>query len=285
MNANFDVQNQRLLNQIQTWMLLAGMITLVLVLGYLLGGITGVIWAGAAGIGMSVFGQQNRQSWVLRMLGARKLPEERAAWLYGVVRELSRRAGLDYQPDIYWVPHQQLNAFAVGQEGWAAIAVTQGLLNHMERRDIINILAHEISHLANGDLKVMTTAAIVSRVTALFSTVGQLLLFINLPLLLIGRSTISWLAIVLLLLAPWLSGILQTAISRTREFEADLGAVKLTRDPLGLAQALQKLERSFRRRYVGMPLPGFQRGQHPLFATHPQTEDRVERLRSMAGNR
>ena len=166
---------------------------------------------------------------------------------------------------------------AVGAGTQTAIGLTQGLLERLDAREVRSIMAHEISHLRNNDMRVMSLAAVAGRVTRLLTTLGQILLFINLPLLLFGRATISWLAILLLMLAPTLSALLQMAISRRGEFVADQGAVALTNDATGMALALKKLDYYQGSSLFGMVLPGSV-SRNPLFSSHPLTMERVKRL-------
>ena len=140
--------------------------------------------------------------------------------------------------------------------GNAAIGVTDGILRGLNMGELTGVLAHEISHIEHNDIRVMAFADVISRVTSLFSSFGQFLLFINFPLLLVGMRPFSWFAIILLIAAPTLSGLLQLAISRTREFDAEVGAVRLTGDAEGLASALQKLESYQANMFKRMLMPG-----------------------------
>jgi len=184
-------------------------------------------------------------------------------------------------PRLYYIPDRMMNAFAVGSRDEAAIGLTEGLLRHLNRRELVGVLAHEISHIRHNDMRVMSVAALISHLTSLFSSFGQLLLFLNLPLLLFGRTTISWFAILLLLAAPLLSSLLQLALSRTREFEADLGAAHLTGDPEGLASALQKMAYYQDNLLKRIFMPGYKAPDPSLFRTHPKTDERVNRLRQL----
>ncbi len=137
-----------------------------------------------------------------------------------------------------------LNAFAVGTRKHAAIAVTDGLVRQLDMRELVGVVAHEISHVRNNDLWVMGLADMFSRTTSILSLIGQFLLFLNLPLILLSQVTVNWFAIFLLIFAPNLSALAQLALARTREFDADLNAARLTGDPDGLASALVKIERA-----------------------------------------
>jgi len=160
----------------------------------------------------------------------------------------------------------------------AVIGLTDGLFRTLNIREITAVIAHEISHIANNDVRVMGIADFISRSTHFFSLIGQISLILNFPLLLFHQSTIPWGAILLLIFAPTISGLLQLALSRTREFEADLDAARITGDPEGLSSALQKLDiaqKSFLKRIF---FPGLGEGDPSLLRTHPPTEERIRRL-------
>lgn len=270
------------LNWLHTTLLLAGILLLLALLGWFLAGATGIIWAVVLGALSLLFGQQLSPQLVLRMYRARPLTPQEAPGLYQIVYELASRAGLSIVPTLYYVPTRLLNAFAVGSRRNAAIGVTDGLLRALSERELAGVLAHEISHIRNNDIRVMNIADVASRITGLFSTFGKLLLFLNLPLILMGETPISWWAVLLLIFAPLISGLLQLALSRTREFDADLGAVQLTGDPVGLASALNKLEQYSLNLWQQILFPGYRVPDPSLLRTHPHTKDRIARLMQLA---
>ncbi|MEJ2326689.1 MAG: zinc metalloprotease HtpX, partial [Chromatiaceae bacterium] len=160
----------------------------------------------------------------------------------------------------------------------AAIAVSDGLLRRMELRELTGVLAHEISHVANGDIRVMAFADLVSRVTGMLSLFGQILLLISLPLWLLSAADIPWLPILLLLFAPTLSALVQLALSRSREYEADRNAAELSGDPEGLASALRKLEYQQAGLWERLFMPTRRIPEPSMLRSHPPTEERVRRL-------
>ena len=158
-----------------------------------------------------------------------------------IVAELARRAGLPAVPKLYVIPSKLMNAFAVGRRDDSVIAITDALARTLTARELAGVLAHEISHIAHEDVKVMALADMVSRFTSLMSTVGIISLFLNIGSYAGGAGgSVPWLAVLVLLAAPTVGGLLQMALSRTREFDADLGAAMLTGDPDGLASALHQ---------------------------------------------
>ena len=186
-------------------------------------------------------------------------------------------AGLPRVPRLYRVPAPALNAFAAGSREDPAIALTDGLLMSLEPRELAGVLAHELSHVRARDVWVMTLAAVVGRMTSLMSFFGQMLLFILIPVSLFTGQGVPLLAIVLLIFAPTISGLLQLALSRTREFDADVGAIELTGDPRGLASALAKLERQ----RGGWMQRLFMARAPSWLMTHPSTDERIRRLMAL----
>jgi len=279
------VQRHRLTNLLHTALLIGGMALLVIAIGYMLFGTKGVIWAGLLGVMLSILSPKISPRMVLGMYRAKYLPPASAPQLYEIVAELARRARLERVPRLYYVPSRMLNAFSVGNRADAAIGVTDGLLRRLNLRELTGVLAHEVAHVFHHDIKVMNTADLIGRITRAFSFFGQIMLLINLPLLLSGSASLPLLPIILLILAPNISALLQLALSRTREFDADLGAVKLTGDPDGLANALQKLE-WYQGGFLSRILfPGRKVPDPSLIRTHPATQARVKRLRSLKPDR
>jgi len=220
---------------------------------------------------------------LLRAYGARRLTEHDFPEGVHLLEILARKAGLPRVPDLYYVPSQLPNAFAVGSPANSAVCLSDGLLQVMTRRELAGVLAHEVAHIANRDLWLMGLADVLSRVVSLAAWVGQLILVLNLPLILIGAAYVPWHVPVLLVLSPTIMAILQLALSRTREFDADRGGAELTGDPEALASALLKLERRTGRAWEDIFLPGRRIPAPSLLRTHPPTEERVQRLRELAG--
>ncbi|MEM7801555.1 MAG: zinc metalloprotease HtpX, partial [Chloroflexota bacterium] len=204
-----------------------------------------------------------------------------ASRIHDIVNELARRAGLKETPKLYYLPQKQVNAFAFGHSREAGIALSQGLLNHLTLDEVSGVLAHEMSHIKHKDLSVMTLATTISNMTRMMANVGFFLLLINLPRVLLGMFPISWSAIFLLIFAPALAGMVQLALSRVREFRADLGAAQLLGTPQPLVSALTKMDR-LNRGMFGLFAPSMRMSAPSLFSTHPPTPERIRRLRSVA---
>ncbi|MES9943966.1 MAG: zinc metalloprotease HtpX [Candidatus Thiodiazotropha sp.] len=219
--------------------------------------------------------------WAMRLFRARRLAPSQAPDLYRLMSQLTQRAGLEQVPAIYYLPSDVMNAFTTGDRNNAAIAVSDGLLRRMQWRELAGVLAHELMHVVNQDTRLMAFADLTSRITGLLSLIGQLLLLINLPLMLFGQTTLPWMPILVLLVAPTLSALAQLALSRSREYEADLGAAKLTGDPMGLASALNKLEPPRHRLLERLLHPGPRIPDPSLLRTHPPTDERVARLMAL----
>jgi heat shock protein HtpX len=262
----------------QTLLLLGGMGALLLVLGYTLAGGIGAI--AAAGFGLSFLWLTPRMPVdnMMRLLRARPLAPGALPDVQDALARLVAKAGLQAAPRLYYVASPTLNAMTVGGVEESAIAITDGLLRTLDRRELVAVLAHELSHVSRNDMRVMTLASLISRVTAVFASAGRLLLLFYIPLFLAGVEAVPWLAVLVLLAAPIVASLLQLALSRTRELDADAGAVDLTGDPHGLASALTKMERVQRSFFDRMFFPGRSPLLPSVLLTHPRTRERVEKL-------
>jgi len=222
---------------------------------------------------------------VLRLYGARPLSPPEAPTLFRVVTALAARAELARVPALYYQPSRIINAFAVGRHDDSAICLSDGLLRALNQEELMGVLAHEISHIRNNDRWMMGLADAVSRLTRMFSWMGQLLLLLNLPMLILGGDTFPWPLVLLLTGAPILSFLLQLALSRTREYDADLDAATLTGNPRGLANALAKMEQ-LRGSWLERLLQSGRRLPEPsVFRTHPDSADRIRRLLELEAGR
>jgi heat shock protein HtpX len=220
---------------------------------------------------------------IMRLYRAERVDTRRGSQLARLVEVLADRAELPAHPRLYVVPSATLNAFATGTADRAAIAVTEGLLRKLSLRQLAGVLAHEMSHVRNNDLFVMALADTMTRFTQVLAYMGVVLALVNVPALLMGDPMFSWTAIVLLYLAPSISSILQLALSRSREFDADREAASITGDPMGLASALDTLERSQGHFWEDLLLPPARRIPQPsVLRTHPDTTDRIKRLLDMS---
>lgn len=219
---------------------------------------------------------------VMNLYGAQRIPPGVAPPISTILDHLAQRGGLPAVPRLYYLPSSTLNAFAVGTRRDAAICVTDGLLRTMGPREVAGVLAHEISHIRNDDLRIMALADLLTRFTAIMSYAGMFLLLLNIPLFLAGVAVIPWPGVILLTLAPTLGSLLQLGLSRNREYEADLDAAGLTGDPAGLAAALGKLERYQGRFWEEIIMPGRRIPEPSLLRTHPPTEERVRRLMALS---
>jgi len=271
-------QQHRWLNRLQSLALLILMGGFLTLLGWLLWGPPGVLVLLTVGVAGIMLNPSTSPRWVMRLYGAERLSPNRAPGLWRALKILSQRAGLRAVPNLYYVPSRVLNAFAVGAPHGSAIALSDGLIRQLNTRELLGVLAHEVSHIVNNDLWVMGLADMFSRTTSMLSLVGQFLLILNLPLVLVGAATISWWAILLLVFAPNLSALAQLALSRTREYDADLNAVRLTGDPQGLMSALAKIEELQGGWMERILLPGRRVPEPSLLRTHPLTQDRIDRL-------
>jgi heat shock protein HtpX len=282
-------------NHLRTFTLLAALTALFVGVGYLIGGPTGMLVALVMAGGMNLFSYWNADKIVLRMYGAEAVDEAHPeplirAYVADVV-ELARNAGLP-RPKIYVMRQDQPNAFATGRNPQnAAVAATTGLLTLLDRREIRGVMAHELAHVKNRDTLTMTvTATIAGAISAL----ANFALFFGgndreRPGGIVGVLALS-------ILAPMAAALVQMAISRGREYEADKGGAEISGDPRALAGALEKIDAYAKGRlnltaernpatgqmFIINPLHGH--GADNLFSTHPATHNRVKALLGLRGS-
>ncbi|PKN58247.1 MAG: hypothetical protein CVU56_06910 [Deltaproteobacteria bacterium HGW-Deltaproteobacteria-14] len=248
-------------------------------------GPTGAAWGAIGVVAMVALASRSApHRLLLRQQRAVPLRRGDAPWLLDAVVELSARAGLPRPPRVYWVPAAVQNAFSVGDRRDPAIGVTEGLLRTLTPREVVGVLAHEIAHIRQGDLGWMQVATVLTTLTRVMSQAGLMLAFVGLPLLLVGTELVPLGGLLALVIAPAAATLVQLAFGRTRELRADVAAVELTGDPLGLASALVRIERggdSLLSRIFGLRA---RRAEVPdALRTHPATAERVARLRELAG--
>ena len=279
------------MNYMKTALLLAALTAFFLAIGYMLGGRGGLMIALVVALGMNFFAYWNSDKMVLRMANAREVGLSEAPELYGIVQQLAQRADLP-MPRVYIIDEDQPNAFATGRNPeHAAVAVNSGLLRHLSREEVTGVLAHELGHVKHRDTLTMTVAA------TLAGAIGMLANFAfffggsrdeN------GRPQNPIVGIAMMILAPLAASLVQMAISRSREYEADRAGAEISGNPLWLASALQRLHEGAHaipnataeanpataHLYIDNPLSGG--GMRSLFSTHPPMEERIARLQAMA---
>jgi heat shock protein HtpX len=273
-------QRQRLRNAVQGILLLAGLVTVAAGLAWLLFGLAGLVWMVLLGAVVGLLRPRIPARTILSFYGARPLPEVAAPQLHRIVRVLAERAGLPAAPALYYVPSPLTNAFAVGSGADAGLVVTDGLLRRLTVREVAAVLAHEVSHVRAGDVVVMNLADGLGRLVHGLSYVGMLSVFVTLPLMFAGDVRPLVLSAVLVVL-PTVVTLLQLALSRSREYGADLEGAALTGDPEGLAAALETLERSDGRIWERTMVPHGRVPDPLLLRTHPPTAERARRLRAL----
>jgi heat shock protein HtpX len=265
------IRREKAKNFWRTVFLFSGMMALLLAVGYLLMGLEGLFWIGALGaLGLYLSAYIPVQV-IMRMYRARPLAPAEAPQLARVVEALARRANLSLTPRLYYISNRALNAFAAGSPRQPAIALTHGMLSQLSLRELSAVIAHEISHIGNNDMRLQRLLMVMGRMTRLLSMMGIFIILLNVTHL----ESMPWAAVLLLLAAPWLSMLLKSAISRTREFDADLEAARLTGDPNALADALAKLSYLNGGSFVERMIP-------KSLSTHPRTRERIHRLRELA---
>jgi heat shock protein HtpX len=273
----------KLRNALQTLLLLGVLAALCAYLAWLLAGALG-LWValGFAVLGFAVMPAASPRL-IMSAYRAEPIHPDSAPRLYAVLGTLAGRAGLARVPTVFYLPSRVMNAFTTGGPENAAIALSDGLLRRMNLRELAGVLGHELSHIDHEDTRVMAFADLTARLTGMLSLIGQFLLVLNLPLLLFADYHIDWLPILILLAAPTLSALVQLALSRNREFEADRRAAELTGDPEGLAAALVKMEQVQGGWLERLLLPGARIPDPSLLRTHPPTRERIRRLQELRG--
>ncbi len=274
----------------RTGILLAGLTALFLICGYLLGGEGGMAIAFVLAIAMNFFAYWNSDKMVLRMYRARQVDARSEPGFYGIVEQLAHRAALP-MPRVYVIDNDQPNAFATGRNpDNAAVAATTGLLRRLSQDEIAGVMAHELAHVRNRDTLIMTVTATIA---GALSMLANFAFFFggnrNNPLGIVGVIAVA-------IIAPLAAMLVQFAISRTREYQADRIGAEICGHPLWLANALERMESVARKTdnpaaeanpataHLFIVNPLHARKVDGLFSTHPSTANRVRRLRELSGN-
>ena len=277
-------------NLMKTAILMAAITALFMALGSMLGGAQGMMVALVIALGMNFFSYWFSDKLVLKMYNAKEVDETSAPQFYRMVRELAQRAQLP-MPKVYLIEEDAPNAFATGRNPeHAAVAATTGILRALTERELRGVMAHELAHVKHRDILISTISATMAGAISMLANFAMFFGGRNSE----GRSTNPIVGLLVMLLAPIAAGLIQMAISRGREFEADRGGAEISGEPQALASALQKIHRIAQ----GLPLATTERhpetaqimivnplsagGLRGLFSTHPATEERVERLLAMA---
>ena len=284
------------LNYMKTAMLLAFLGAIFVALGYLIAGTGGMIIAFAIAVVTNVISYWNADKLVLRMYGAREVDETSAPEFVRMVRRLAQNADLP-MPRVYIMQNPQPNAFATGRNpDNAAVCASTGLLEMLEREEVAAVMAHELAHIKSYDTLTMTLAATIGGAISMLAQYLQFsMLFGGFRRNDGGGGVLQMIAaIAAIFLAPMAAMLVQMAISRAREYQADRLGARIVGNPLWLASALAKIERTARRRpneiaesapatahlFIINPLTG--RAMDSLFATHPNTQNRIAALKELA---
>ena len=276
-------------NLMKTAILMAAITALFMAIGALMGGRSGMMFALTLAVAMNFFSYWFSDKLVLRMYRAQEVDAASAPRLYAIVHELAQKAGLP-MPRVYLIDEDAPNAFATGRNPeHAAVAATTGILRVLTEAELRGVMAHELSHVRHRDILISTVSATMAGAISMLANFAMVFGGRDSG----GRSANPVVSILVMLLAPIAASLIQMAISRAREFEADRDGAELSGDPQALASALQKIQRYAK----GIPLETTERhpetaqmmimnplsggGLRTLFSTHPSTEERVERLLAM----
>jgi heat shock protein HtpX len=264
-----------------------------MLLGQMWGGQSGMMMALLVALGLNFFSYWFSDKIVLRMYNAREVDESSAPQFVGMVRELATKAALP-MPRVYLIDEDAPNAFATGRNpANAAVAATTGIIRALSERELRGVMAHELAHVKHRDILISTVSATMAGAIGMLANFGMMFGGRSDD----GRPANPIAGLLVAILAPLAASLIQMAISRAREFEADRGGAEISGDPQALASALQKIHRYAQ----GIPLHAAERhpetaqmmimnplsggGLRGLFSTHPSTEERVERLLAMAAGR
>ena len=283
-------------NLVKTGVLLAALTVLLVLIGGALGAQQGMLVAFAMAMVMNLGSYWFSDKIVLSMYGAKPVDEAQAPALYRIVRTLATRAGIP-MPRVYILPQETPNAFATGRNPQhAAVAVTEGILRVMSEEELEGVLAHELSHVQNRDTLIMAIAATLAGAITYMAHMAQWAMIFG-----GGRRDSDEEGggggllggILMIVLAPLAATLIQLAVSRSREFQADASGARMAGQPWGLAKALEKLDQASKvvpmqatpataHLFIVNPLTGS--GFATLFSTHPPIAERVARLRAMASS-
>lgn len=276
-------------NLMKTAILMAAITALFMAVGAMIGGQTGMLIALLVAVGMNFFSYWFSADMVLKMYNAREVDASSAPQFYGMVAELAQRAGLP-MPKVYLIDEDAPNAFATGRNPeHAAVAATTGILRVLSERELRGVMAHELAHVAHRDILISTISATMAGAISMLANFAAFFGGRDEH----GRPTNPLAGIAVALLAPLAASLIQMAISRAREFEADRGGAEISGDPAALASALDKIHRVAQgiplstaeahpetaQMMIMNPLSGG--GLRGLFSTHPATEERIARLMAM----
>ncbi len=277
-------------NAFKTAILLGALSALLLLIGQSFGGSTGLIIAFGFAVVMNFSSYWFSDKIVLKMYRASEVSEGHS--LYAMVRRLSQQAGLP-MPRVFVIPTASANAFATGRNPQhAAVAATEGIMQLLDQRELEGVIAHELAHVQNRDILISSVAATVAATIMMLASMARFAAIFG------GfggrddRGGSPLTLIVTALVAPLAAGLIQAAISRSREFAADAGGARIAGSPYGLADALRKIEAAAKRvpldanpatahMFIIKPFSG--RSMMKLFSTHPPTEDRINALMNVAG--
>lgn len=279
------------MNRTKSMMLLAALTALFVFIGYALGGQGGLVLALLFAGVMNFVSYWYSDKIVLRMYAAKEVTQAEAPEIFGIVRDLTSRAGMP-MPKVYLIPEETPNAFATGRNPQnAAVAVTVGIVRMLSREELTGVIAHELSHVKNRDTLVMTIAATLAGALSMLANMAMWGAFF-------GRSDdddegVNPIAgLIGIIVAPIAASLVQMAISRSREFLADEAGAKMSGNPLALASALRKIDEWSKAipMHHGSPAtahlfiinPFTAGGMAQLFSTHPSTQLRIEKLSELA---
>jgi len=278
------------MNYVKTTFLLAALTVILVLIGNVVGGRSGMMIAFGLALVMNFVSYWYSDKIVLKMYKAQETTERDNPKLYSIVRNMTQRMGIP-MPKVYIIPMETPNAFATGRNPeHAAVAVTTGILDILNTDELEGVLAHELAHVEHRDILISTIAATIAGAITILASMARWAAIFGIGGRDENNNIVGMLAMAIL--APIAAMMIQMAVSRSREYHADEGGAKISKKPLALASALEKLETYSKRRpmqqanantaHLFIVNPLTKKSFASLFRTHPATEERIKRLRSMS---
>ena len=265
-------------NHLQALILFTSIALLLVVIGWLIAGVNGIIISLIFANLIIFTSPRLSPGIILYIYRAQLIPPDQGFDIYQIVNKLAAAYKLKHRPRLFYIPSMLMTAFTTGLREQTSIALSDAMLRKLTRRELEAVIAHEMAHIHNNDLLVMSIADILNRITSIMAMTGYLLILVYIPFFITSGQSIPWLLFLILIITPHISALLQLALSRTREFTADADAAYATGDPLALASALTKIEVYQHNWLERLFFPGKRTTAPSLLRTHPSTQERIENL-------
>lgn len=274
------IRKRKILNIIQSFIIIIGTGLLLSLAAFLIFGMYGVVFVSLIWLQTILFVQILQPDVIATLYNGKKMSYHELPKLYDIVNKLTKKATLEQAPDLYYIPSNEMIIFSTSIKNNSAIAVSDGMLRVLSYDELYGVLGHEMSHIKNNDIWVMQLTDIASRLATFVAYLGQILILLLLPFLLDDIISILMLFIIFLSIPP-ITKLMQLSLSRVREYAADLDSALLTGNPKYLIKALYKLDKIEVGVLNKLFNPFFKQTEPSLLRTHPPTKDRIEKLEEL----